>query len=237
MSASVGNIVFGSVTIDYQVLYVARKTMEISVQPDCSVVVKAPLDARLDDIRSRVTRRARWIRRQQEYFRQFQPKTPPRRYVGGETHLYLGRPYRIKLSRGEAQDVKVSRGFFNVIVPEGAAPDVVKRLLDRWYAEKAAEKFKESFDHCWNASAGNCVKKPRLQVRRMKTRWGSLSKGGVLTLNTSLIQAPRECINYVITHELCHLHFHDHSIGFYELLEKVMPDWEKRKQRLELALI
>jgi len=78
---------------------------------------------------------------------------------------------------------------------------------------------------------------PRLQVRRNEKRWGSLSRGGILTLNTDLIRAPRECIDYVITHELCHLKCHDHSPEFYRLLEKVMPDWEKRKHKLELALV
>jgi hypothetical protein len=71
----------------------------------------------------------------------------------------------------------------------------------------------------------------------MKTRWGSLAKSGALTLNTDLVRAPLECIEYVITHELCHLKHHDHSSGFYKLLEKVMPDWEKRKRRLEMALV
>jgi len=64
-----------------------------------------------------------------------------------------------------------------------------------------------------------------------------LSKGGTLTLNISLVRAPLECIDYVITHELCHLVHHDHSPRFYQLLEKVMPEWERRKHRLELALI
>jgi hypothetical protein len=70
----------------------------------------------------------------------------------------------------------------------------------------------------------------------MRKRWGSLSKGGMLTLNTDLIRAPRECIDYVIIHELCHLKYHDHGSEYYRLLERVMPDWEKRKHKLELAL-
>jgi predicted metal-dependent hydrolase len=133
--------------------------------------------------------------------------------------------------------VKLFRGHFHVGIPESAGPDKVKELLDRWYAQKAAEKFTESLDRCWHGFAKNSVTKPRLQVRRMKKRWGSLSKGGMLTINTDLIRAPRECIDYVITHELCHVLFHDHSPAFYELLEKIMPGWERRKHKLELALV
>ncbi len=64
-----------------------------------------------------------------------------------------------------------------------------------------------------------------------------MSRSGTLTLNTDLIRAPKECIDYAITHELCHIQFHDHSSDFYRLLEKVMPDWQKRKHKLELALV
>lgn len=71
----------------------------------------------------------------------------------------------------------------------------------------------------------------------MKTRWGSLSRAGTMTLNVALIQTPRPCIEYVITHELCHVRERNHGAGFYKLLKKVMPDWEKRKKRLETALL
>ena len=78
---------------------------------------------------------------------------------------------------------------------------------------------------------------PRLAIRRMKTRWGSMSPNGTLTLNSDLVRAPRECIEYVVTHELCHLKHRHHDAAFYGLLEQHMPDWEKRKHKLELALV
>jgi len=77
---------------------------------------------------------------------------------------------------------------------------------------------------------------PKLSIRRMKTRWGSLSPKGTLTLNVALIRAPRECIEYVITHELCHMKHPRHDGAFYKLLERHMPDWERRKHKLEMAL-
>jgi len=218
-------------------LHGSRKTLAIEVFPDSSVVVKAPPGTTVEEIRTRVAKRASWIMRQQQYFQQFDPRTPPRQFVGGETHLYLGRQFRLKVIEGSQNAVRLSKGFFWVEEKGGADPVKTRALLNSWYAEKAATVYEDSFKRCWPNFEKLGLSKPRLQIRRMKKRWGSLSRGGLLTLNTDLIRAPRECIDYVITHELCHLQFHDHSSSFYQLLEKVMPDWEKRKHKLELALV
>lgn len=143
----------------------------------------------------------------------------------------------MKLSEGTDEVVKLVRGHFWVTSPDRSDAARVKSLLWSWYTQRAHEKFAESFERCWLDFERRGLRRPQLKIRRMKTRWGSLSQIGTLTLNVSLIQAPRECIDYVITHELCHLKHHDHSAAFYRLLEKMMPDWERRKHKLELALI
>jgi predicted metal-dependent hydrolase len=58
-----------------------------------------------------------------------------------------------------------------------------------------------------------------------------------MTLNVNLIRAPRRCIEYVVTHELCHLEHRDHDAKFFRLLGRLMPDWERRKRRLEASLL
>jgi hypothetical protein len=242
MSSSHGSVTYGKENIEFSFFHVDRKTLEIAVHPDRSVVVKAPL--RIDDeaIRTRVARRAGWIIRQRNFFRQFDPRTPARSYVGGETHLYLGRNYRLKIGNGNRDGVKLARGFFEIEVRADISPEKIKSLLERWYRDKAAGKFRESFDRYWpyfgksRGTACLAPTKPRLQIKRMRKRWGSLSAHGMLTLNTDLIRAPRECIDYVIVHELSHLRNDDHGPEFYRLLDKVLPDWEKRKHKLEVTL-
>lgn len=236
MSPTHGSITFGKENIGFQVLYARRKTLEIAVYPDKAVIVKAPIGTDIAAVRKRVLKRAGWIKRQLDYFRQFDPRAPNRRYVGGETHLYLGRRYRLKITHAEFNEVKLSRGYLQVSVKGEVSAEQIKNLMERWYTEKAANKFKESFDRCWSWFEKSVTSKPRLQTRRMRKRWGSLSKNGLLTLNTDLVRAPKECIDYVITHELCHLLHHGHGPEFYRLLEKKMPDWERRKHKLELAL-
>ncbi|NLB68600.1 MAG: M48 family metallopeptidase, partial [Lentisphaerae bacterium] len=171
------------------------------------------------------------------YFKQFNPKTPDRCYVNGETHLYLGKQYRLKLAEGTENSVKLSRGFFNVICRHEPTPEVTKKMLNQWYHEKAQLQFTESMERCWRKFEHLDLAKPKLSTARMLKRWGSISNRGTITLNTELIKVPKECIDYVITHELCHLKHHNHGPDFYKLLGSVLPDWEKLKNKLELNVI
>ena len=236
MSLSRRAIAYGKESIDFSLSHVDRKTLEIAVHPDQTVVVKAPLGIDDEAIRTRVARRAGWIIRQRDFFRQFDPRTPARNYVGGETHLYLGRHYRLKIGSGNRDTVKLTRGYFEIEVRADISPEKVKCLLERWYRDRAAVKFRESFDRCWPYFEKHSSTKPRMQIKSMRKRWGSLSANGMLTLNADLIRAPRECIDYVIVHELSHLRYADHGSEFYRFLDKLMPDWEKRKHKLEVTL-
>ena len=236
MRFSHGVVSYGREKIEFSFCHVNRKTLEIAVQPNHSVIVKAPLGIAQDEINQRVIKRAKWIIKQRNYFRQFEPRTPIRCYVGGETHLYLGRRYRLKIKKGRRNEIKLVRGYFKIQVKGSVSSNMIKKLLDEWYAEKAADKLRESFDQCLSRFKIIPLKQPRMQIKKLKKRWGSLSEKRTLTMNSDLIRAPRECIDYVVTHELCHLKHKDHGTKFYKLLGKTMPDWKKRKHKLELTL-
>ena len=228
-------VYYGQRLIDFSVIRRSRRTLQISVLPDRTVEVTAPNDSTEEAIRERVQRRASWIVRQQNWFKQFDPRTPARFYVGGETHLYLGRRYRLKITGDSENGVRLVSGHFKVNSKNGTDPACIQKLLEDWYRKQAVRIFNEIYDSCIERFEIRAV--PRLQIKNMKTRWGSLSKGGVLTLNPQLIRAPKECIEYVITHELCHLEEHNHGQRFYKLLESRMADWEKRKVRLEAGMV
>lgn len=230
------NVTYGSKNINCQVIKTKRKTMEIAVHPDSSVVVKAPHNADILVIEKKVYKRARWIIKQFNYFRQFNPKTPERQYINGETHLYLGKQYRLRISRGEQDGVKLTRGFFYVTCKESVCTENVQKLMRKWYLEKAGVQFNKSIDRCWLKFKSPDISRPLLSIRIMKKRWGSLSAKGTIILNIRLVEAPKECIDYVVTHELCHLKYNNHSTEFYTLLETAMPNWQKIKHKLELSL-
>lgn len=227
---------YGRDVIRYEVRFLeARRTLTIEVHPDGRVVVRAPVDCPGDVIAARVYKRAHWISRQLAEFECYHPRTPPRRYVSGESHLYLGRQYRLKVVPTEAACVKLTRGRLLVGVPAELRPERVKVLLHRWYLERAREVFRDVTEASLAKFKG--IASPRLIVRDMRSRWGSLSRAGSMTLNVNLVRAPRSCIEYVVAHELCHHSHRDHDARFFRLLGQVMPDWERRKQRLEAALL
>ena len=237
MDNGVYSFSYGKKKIEYLLFYAERKTLEIAVHPDCSIVVKAPIDSLISTIEVKLKKRIRWILRQVFYFSQFSPKTTPRYYISGESHLYLGRQYRLKIRRSEERSIKLKQGYFQIGLPDVKDIIGVRKLLDQWYLEKSDYKFNELLADRWQQFKRYSSIKPTLRTRKMKTRWGSLSKNKTLTLNPELIRAPKECIDYVIIHELCHLMHQNHNSEFYQLLDSILPDWKRRKHRLEFALI
>ncbi|WBM79138.1 M48 family metallopeptidase [Cryobacterium breve] len=229
---------YGSHSIEYSLVRRDRATLEITVQPDGTVEVVAPMASSALEIERRITKRARWILRQQEFFGQFLPRTPQRQWVPGETHLYLGRHYRLRIGeRANTRQVRLIRGFF---VLDGVDFDdnfAIESLVNAWYRVRARVQFERSLQRCQKRFATPESFEPAsVQLRRMPTRWGSMSARGRLSLNPGLVRAPADAIDYVITHELCHLAVANHGPAFSDLLSVVMPDWEQRKFRLERAL-
>jgi predicted metal-dependent hydrolase len=229
-------LVWGEHQIEYELRREERGTLAVTVRPDQSVLVQAPPTVAEEAIERRIVRRAAWILRQQRFFEQFEPRTPPREYVRGESHLYLGRKYRLRLAEAGQRTVELSGGYLVVRLPQPANGDAVREALWAWYSAQARELFPQRLERCMRTAAGRKLPPPRLQIRRMQRRWGSCTPSGTLILNTTLIRAPRTCIDYVITHELCHLRHADHSPEFYRLLSLAIPDWEERKTRLERLL-
>jgi predicted metal-dependent hydrolase len=234
-TSNVHAIAFGRDEITFTLRRSSRRTLGIVVQPDTSVVVTAPRGAKLEAVSQKVRRRAVWIRRQQRYFEDFQPTQPKRLYVAGETHRYLGRQYRLKIVRGSTTGVCLKRGFITVHLKGRVRRQSVKTVLDRWYLSRAEIVFERSLGKCLTALNGHVTTPPKFRLRRMRKRWGSYTRRGEVLLNPELILAPTACIDYVVTHELCHLLHPHHGRTFYEFLKRVLPDWQARKRRLELV--
>ncbi|MCC5916509.1 MAG: M48 family metallopeptidase [Cryomorphaceae bacterium] len=226
-------IQFGSKVIDYRLEFSDRKTLGITVTPNMEVLVKAPLSSGMEKIQEKLRKKAPWILKQQQYFSAFHPKTTERKYVSGETHLYMGRQYRLKIIEDSKAGVKLKGQWIEVHTPNA---DQTKKLVIGWYVSRAKQKFPALSEPIIERFKKYNVAPSGLHIREMATRWGSCTSKGKIILNPELIKAPRGCIEYVITHELCHLIHHEHNRKFYELQSREMPDWEKWKGKLERLL-
>jgi len=229
------SFIYGTDRIEYEVVFepVQRRKVSIHVYPDCSVRVDAPEGRELLEIHQAVLKRAGWIKRHVDEFKRQRAQALPRTYTSGETHFYLGRRYQLKVKKqnGTGPRVKLVRGQICVeIVSREAA--AVRESLSAWYRDRAADMFARRFEEI--ADRVSWLRKaPDWRLVRMKKQWGSCSPAGVILLNPHLVKAPRECIDYVISHELCHLQEHNHSPRYYRLLATIMPSWEGVKARLD----
>ncbi len=227
------SIEFGSKQIDFALEYSDRKSLGITVTPDLYVMVKAPVDTSLEEVKNKLKRKAPWIIKQQSFFLSFHPKTPARKFVSGETHLYMGRQYRLKIIIDKDESIKLKGKFIEVKITDKTK---AKQMVQKWYLQNAKAKLHVIADELISNFKKYKVEPSSIVLRDMATRWGSCTAKGKLILNPELIKAPRGCIEYVIIHELCHLIHHNHTGKFFDLQTKEMPDWVKWKMKLEKLL-
>ena len=234
MNQFLSTVQFGQQSITYELVRADRKAVRIQVHPDGTVRVIAPLALTSEEIASVVKRKAPWIIKQLRYFDQFRPLTPPHQYRSGESHRYLGRQYRLKLNQG-TKSIRLVAGFIEVTL-SNPVPEVVENVLKDWLRQRAAFHFRRILSEALLHFESYNVPTPQLRLRQMPTRWGSCTAAGVIYLNPDLIKTSTSCIEYVIIHELCHLVHRYHDRSFYELLGRILPDWQRRKQILERTM-
>ena len=205
----------------------------IHVEPDGRVLVEAPSGATPASVLAAVRKRSQWISRHVEAARERHGGLQGREYVSGESLLYLGRRYRLKVVVSpDALDSASMRGGFVVVTVVERSTDRVRRALENWYRQRAREVFSQRLAVV--AAPLRWLRHlPPTRLQFMTSQWGSCSPAGRITLNPWLVKAPRECIDYVMLHELSHLLHHNHGPNFYRTLGRHMPNWRDLKTRLD----
>ena len=156
----------------------------------------------------------------------------PRQYVSGESYRFLGRQYLLKIEIGIVEHVRLTRACIIVQAHDGYDKKRIAALLENWYGGHAERVFTMLLKECYRRVEPLGIPFPQLSIRLMKTKWGSCTSKGRVTLNLKLIQAPLPLIRYVILHELCHLKELNHSPRFWQLLERVLPNWQALRAEL-----
>lgn len=228
---------WGRRRITYALSRSDRERLKIMVKPSCEVHVTAPTHADAEEIHERVRRRGHWIVTQIEDFEQYRPRTPPRQFVSGETHLLRGVQYRLRVVTAPASRVYLKDDRIVLETPHSESPVHKAALLNHLYKFEAHQEFPARLQKMAPVFASEGVEIPRLIIRPMSKRWGSYTPKCNLVLNLDLVRAPIPCIEYVIVHELAHAIEPDHGSRWRRLMDKAMPDWRDRKSRLETSLL
>ncbi|MFH1807994.1 MAG: SprT family zinc-dependent metalloprotease [Pseudomonadota bacterium] len=216
---------YGRTEIHYRLQRSSRRqTVGIRVVASQGVVVTAPPEVELARIDKVVHDKARWIISKLRVLRDAAPELAEREYVSGESYLYLGRHYRLKVQRQGEPGVRLHRGFLVVTNQTD-----VRAALVQWYRAHAQAKLSERVTQ-WHKRVG--VPMPEVLVREQAKRWASCDHKGTLRFNWRVIQAPMRLVDYVVVHELVHLKHRDHDKRFWAVVGRVMPDYEHRKNEL-----
>lgn len=228
---------FGTRTIKYRLHIDNRKRLRIAVSPHLTVDVYAPVGFTEEEIQKKISAKAPWIAKKLDHLKSFHPLPAPKQYISGETIVYLGRQYRLKVVAGKEAPAKLIGRYLIVQTPRTKIRNKVKQAVDAWYRTRAKDLLARYLESAYEVACRHGVPEPLLSVRMMKRRWGSCTAKGRITLNTRLVQVPAHCIEYVIMHELCHLKEGNHSKAFYSLLTRCQPDWRTRKETLDRFML
>jgi predicted metal-dependent hydrolase len=175
--------------------------------------------------------KTRWIKEKLALHRLAQA-TSDKEYVSGESFSYLGRNYRLKVSKGQYEPIKLLHGRFTVTLRVGSDnPELIQDSLTSWYKQRALSKLTEKAKRYAEIIG---VTYAAVGIKLYKNRWGSCSVDGDIDFNWLIIMAPNRVVDYVVAHELCHLIHHDHSPQFWRQLERVMPDYAESKEWLKV---
>jgi predicted metal-dependent hydrolase len=219
--------------IDYEVVRSPRATADIVVERDGRIIVRAPKhvpDERVEDI---VEAKRYWIYKTLAEWRDLNATRVLREYRNGEGFLYLGRSHRLLLVANQKEPLVLKDGRFCLwrdIVDRGDIGAAQAAFRD-YYIVRGRERIAGRVNY-YAPKVG--VKPVQVHVRELGNRWASCSPRGRLAFHWKCMMAPQTVIDYIVVHELCHLHHRDHTEAFWNEVDKVMPAYRERKEWLRV---
>lgn len=205
------------------------KNMYIRIlPPNGDVKVSAPLFVNDEDIISFVKSKKEWILKKQKYILENDIK-PPLKYINGEKHYLWGKEYVLQLvSNHNIKHALINENTLYLPISKRSTIEKRKRILDEFYRQELKKAIPQVLDKCTRIVGRN----PKsVNVRKMKN-WGNCKQDGRITLNLNLAKKDKECLEYVMIHELCHLIEFNHGKNFKRLMDEFCPNWKKIKKRL-----
>ncbi len=225
-------IQLGDIPIDVTLKQV--KNVHLSVYPPSGFVrISAPQHMNLDTVRLFAISKLDWIRRERKKFQE-QTRETPREYVDRESHFLWGERYLLKVEEVDSTpEIQLRPKHLLLRVRPGTDEERRQALVARWYRDQLRGELPALIAK-WEPIIG--VKVSRVFVQKMKTKWASCNpKSGNIRLNTELAKKPRECLEYILVHEMTHLLEPTHNAWFQQLMDNFMPNWRTRRDELNRA--
>ncbi len=219
----------GDITVD--VVLKDIKNVHLSVYPPAGHVrISAPSRMSLDTIRVFAVSKIGWIRDQQRKLRA-QERETVREYLDRESHYVWGRRYLLAIIHGEHEPtVELTNRRLLLRVRRGTQRERMQATVEKWYRDQVKQAVPALIAK-WEPVVG--VRVDRFFVQRMKTKWGSCSRGNrAIRLNTDLARKPIECLEYIVVHEMVHLLEATHNARFLAVMDELMPQWRHYRLRL-----
>ncbi|KUH34020.1 metal-dependent hydrolase [Thermococcus celericrescens] len=217
-------------TVDDLQVYVHktnRKSLELRVSEDGAIIVKVPTEATMETVVEFINKHREWIAKKRGTILKRDPKILSRRFLPGESFLYLGRYYRLKIVSNQSKPLIFKDGWFYL---SESYVDQARDVFVSWYRQQAREIIKRRVK--WYASLGGFEYK-RVNITNARKRWGSCTREGTLNFSWRLIMAPLRAIDYVVIHELVHTIEPRHTKEFWAKVKVLMPDYENWKKWLD----
>lgn len=207
------------------------KNVHLSVHPPAGrVSISAPQRMKLETVRVFAISKLDWIRQQQKKIRS-QEREPQREYLERESHYIWGKRYLLSVvERDEPPSIELKHNKVLLHVRPETPEAKREAIVEAWYREQIKQAVPELIAK-WESQLN--VKVAQVFIQRMKTKWGSCNHiAGNIRLNTDLAKKPRECLEYIVVHEMIHILEPTHNELFQAYVNNFMPDWKHRRQIL-----
>lgn len=216
--------------IEYTLVRSRRKTASIYIERDGKVSVLVPEKLTSRQIDDLLESRRTWIYRNLAEWHDLNDRKVHRDYVNGEGFLYLGRSYRLKLVSDLDEPLMLKDGYFCLRAANGSVPDA-DAAFKEFYRKKGTARIPPRVAYF---QAKMDVEPKSIKVFDLKHRWASCTPGGHLNFHWKCMMAPLTIIDYIVAHELAHLIYPNHTAAFWNQLDKVLPDFQERKEWLRI---
>jgi predicted metal-dependent hydrolase len=207
------------------------KNVHLSVYPPKGRVrISAPARMSLDTIRAFAISKLGWIKQQQRKLRE-QERETPREYLNRESHYLWGKRYLLCVVEGDyVPSVEILHSRLVLRVHPGTTEERKQEIVAQWYRDQMKVAIPAVIAR-WTQVMGVAIE--RFYVQQMKTKWGSCNhRAGTIRLNTELAKKPKECLEYVVVHEMAHLLEPTHNARFIALMDKFIPNWRLQRDHL-----